>query len=67
MLPKIRVISENASNGSPPPLVELWIFCTKVNAQQLLFEPFPHIMRIFGGVVPQTEFTFPFQYNTYNI
>ncbi len=33
------------------------------NAQQLLFEAFSHIMRIFGSVKPQTESPFPFQHN----
>ncbi len=30
------------------------------NAQQLLFEIFSHIIRIFGSVQPQTESTCPF-------
>ncbi len=33
------------------------------NAQQVLFEVFSHILRIFDSVEPQTESTFPFQYN----
>ncbi len=33
------------------------------NAQQLLFEAFSRIMLIFGRVEPETESTFPFQYN----
>ncbi len=37
--------------------------CAEFNAQQLLFEAFSHIMRIFGSIEPQTESTFPFQYN----
>ncbi len=37
--------------------------CMEFNAQQLLFEAFSHIMRIFGGTELQTESTFPFQYN----
>ncbi len=37
--------------------------CMKFNAQQLLFEAFSLIMRIFGSFVHQTESTFPFQYN----
>ncbi len=36
---------------------------TELNAQQLLFEGFSHIIRIFGSIEPQTESTFPFQYN----
>ncbi len=36
---------------------------TEFNAEQLLFEAFSHIMRIFGSVEPQTESTFPFHYN----
>ncbi len=45
------------------PKVELWGFCTEFNAQQLLFEVFPHTMRIFGSAETQTESTFTFQYN----
>ncbi len=37
--------------------------CEVLDAQQLLFEAFSHIMRIFSSVQPQTESTFPFQYN----
>ncbi len=37
-------------------------FCTEFNAQQLSFEAFSHIMRIFGSGEPQTESTFPFLY-----
>ncbi len=37
--------------------------CTEFNVQQLLFEAFSHTMRIFGSIGPQTESTFPFQYN----
>ncbi len=39
------------------------IFCSVFNDEQLLFEAFSHIMRIFGSVEPQTESNFPFQYN----
>ncbi len=40
-----------------------WLFCTKFNAQKLLFEAFSDIMRIFSRIEPQTEYTFPFQYS----
>ncbi len=36
---------------------------TEFNVQQLLWETFSLIMRIFGSVESQTESTFPFQYN----
>ncbi len=49
-------ISPNTQNGA-------MVLCTEFNAQQLLFEAFSHIMRIFGSVEPQTESTSPFQYN----
>ncbi len=35
------------------------LFCMEFNAQQLLFEPFLDIMRIFGSVEPSSESTFP--------
>ncbi len=34
----------------------------KFNAEQLLFELFSHIVRIFGSIEPQTESSFPFLY-----
>ncbi len=40
-----------------------WVFCKKFNAHYLLFEAFFDIMRIFGCVPPESESTFPFQYN----
>ncbi len=36
------------------------LFCMKLNFEQLLFEAFFDALHIFGGVEPQTEFTFPF-------
>ncbi len=39
------------------------LFCTKFNAQQLLFGTLSDIMCIFGRVGPESESTFPFQYN----
>ncbi len=53
------------------PLVPLWgeidicapeLFCTKFNAEQLLFQTFFDGMRIFGSVKLQTKYTFPFLY-----
>ncbi len=40
-----------------------WLFCTEFNARQLLFEAFSQIMRIFDSIEPESESTFPFQYN----
>ncbi len=40
-----------------------WLFCKKFNGHQLLFEWFFEIMRIFGSIPPESESTFPFQYN----
>ncbi len=37
-------------------------FLREFNAEQLLFEAFSHIMRIFDNIEPQTESTFPFLY-----
>ncbi len=48
--------------SSPSPTGAMGL-CTEFNAQQLLFEAFFHIMRIFGSVETQTESTFPLQYN----
>ncbi len=39
-------------------------FCEKFNAHKLLIEGFFNIMLIFGSILPESEFTFPFQYNT---
>ncbi len=38
------------------------LFCTKFNSEQLLFEAFFHVGRIFGGIEPQSKFTFPLLY-----
>ncbi len=38
------------------------LFYTKFNSEQLLFEAFFDVMRIFGCVELQSEFTFPLQY-----
>ncbi len=38
------------------------LFCTKFNSEQLLFEAFFDVMRIYGGNVPQSECNFPFLY-----
>ncbi len=46
-----------------PPLSGAMGHCTKFNVQQLLFEAFSHILRIFGSIEPLTEFTLPFQNN----
>ncbi len=40
-----------------------WLFCTKCNAQILLFEQFFNIISNFGSVRPENESTFPSQYN----
>ncbi len=48
---------------SPPPQSGAMGLCTEFNAQRLLFEAFSHIMCIFGSLEPQSESTFPFQYN----
>ncbi len=40
-----------------------WLFCTKFNAQQLLFELFSDIIGNFDSVEPKIESTFLFQYN----
>ncbi len=40
-----------------------WLLCTGFNAQQLLFQVLFHTICIFGSIKPQTESTFPFQYN----
>ncbi len=37
-------------------------FQTEFNAQQLLFEAFSHILRIFGRAEPLSKSTFPFLY-----
>ncbi len=37
------------------------IFGTKLNSEQLLFEAFFDLMRIFGGVESYIECIFPFQ------
>ncbi len=40
------------------------IFCTEFNAQLPLYgEAFSRTVHIFGSVEPQTESTFPFEYN----
>ncbi len=39
-----------------------WLFCTKFNSEQLLFEPFFDVMHIFGSVESQSESNFPFLY-----
>ncbi len=41
-------------------------FCTKFNSKQLLFEPFFDVMRIFGGIEPQSESDFPYLYKISN-
>ncbi len=38
------------------------LFCTKFNSDQLLFEAFSDVMRIFGSIEPQSESNFPFLY-----
>ncbi len=38
------------------------LFCMKFNSEQLLFEAFFDVMRIFGSVQPQNESNFPFLY-----
>ncbi len=40
-----------------------WFFCIKFNSQQLLFEQFLDIVGNFGSVQPESESTFPFQWN----
>ncbi len=37
-------------------------FYKKFNFEQLLFEPFFDVMRIFGSIEPQSESNFPFLY-----
>ncbi len=37
-------------------------FCMKFNSEQLLFETFFEVMRIFGSIRPQSEYNFPFLY-----
>ncbi len=44
-----------------------WLFCTKFNAQQLLFETFIDIMRIFGSVETLIKSTFFPQNNIISI
>ncbi len=38
-------------------------FCKKFNAHKFFFERFFDIMRIFGSIPPESESTFPFQFN----
>ncbi len=40
-----------------------WLFCTKFNSEQLLFEQFFDINGNFGSVQSKSESTFLFQYN----
>ncbi len=55
--------SPHTSIFPPSPQSGAMGLCTEFNAQQLLFEAFSFIMRIFGRIEPQTESAFPFQYN----
>ncbi len=45
------------------PIFAHWLFCEKFNAHEFLFEGFFDIMRVFGSILPESESTFPFQYN----
>ncbi len=39
-----------------------WLFCTEFISEELSFEVFFDVMRIFGSIVPQSESNFPFLY-----
>ncbi len=41
------------------------LFCTKFNSEHVLFEQFFDIICNFGSIQPESESTFPFQYNMF--
>ncbi len=58
----------SVSSTWAPPMAKIytcvhWLFCTKFNSQQCLFEQLFDIIGNFGSLQPKNESTFPFQCN----
>ncbi len=55
-----EAITSLGAGGGREGYVSNWVFCSKFNFRQLMFEAFFDAIGTFGCVQPKSEFTFPF-------